>query len=379
MSTVVSTLEGVQVPPQTIQKWQEIVDVLAEILRIPAALIMRVQRPNIKVFVSSESKGNPYEPDELASLNTGLYCETVMKTRALLLVPDALVDQDWKTNPDIKLGMISYMGLPVAWPNGHIFGTICVLDSKLNEYNELYRKLLSQFRDVLQADLKSLQVQNALELKVLENKRVEELQRALLAELDHRVKNVLATVSAIASHTRDASSSMDDFVTALDTRIRSMAATHELLSHSRWQGVPMAELAHRELAPYTLDNNTCIEGPEVILRAEAAQTTASVLHELTTNAAKYGALSKPDGRVSVRWHCAPDDETTGALVIEWIETGGPPVGVPSPSGFGRRVITELVRHELGGAARLEFSPEGVRCWLNIPGTWLAPVTNRSEP
>ena len=151
-----NALEIIQVPTQTVQKWQEIIDLLAEILHVPSALIMKVEHPNIRVFVSSETEGNPYERDEAASLNTGLYCETVMKTRQLLLVPDALVDPDWNVNPDIKLGMISYMGFPVAWPNGDIFGTICVLDSKRNEYGELYRKFLVQCRDVLQADLRAL-------------------------------------------------------------------------------------------------------------------------------------------------------------------------------------------------------------------------------
>jgi C4-dicarboxylate-specific signal transduction histidine kinase len=164
-----------QVPPETIRKWQEIVDLLAEILCVPSALIMKVEPPNIKVFVSSESTGNPYERDELACLNTGLYCETVMKTRGLLLVPDALVHEDWNANPDLKLGMISYMGLPVAWPNGNIFGTICVLDTKRNEYGELYRKLLFQCREILQADLKSLLANTELEHKVLE--RTAELRR----------------------------------------------------------------------------------------------------------------------------------------------------------------------------------------------------------
>ena len=167
---------AIPVPSQTIQKWQEIIDLVAELLHVPSALVMKVEPPNIKVFVSSESEGNPYEKDEVASLNTGLYCETVMKTRQLLLVPNALVDAEWKVNPDIKLGMISYMGFPVAWPNGDIFGTICVLDSKRNEYGELYRKFLIQCRDVLQADLTSLQATKELELKVLE--RTAELRRS---------------------------------------------------------------------------------------------------------------------------------------------------------------------------------------------------------
>jgi PAS domain S-box-containing protein len=147
---------GMQVPAEVMGKWQEIVDLLAEILHVPSALIMRVEPPNIKVFVSSESKGNPYEPDEVACLNTGLYCETVMNTRRPLIVADALQDEAWKSNPDIKLGMISYLGVPISWPDGEIFGTICVLDRKSNEYSDLYLRLLLQWRDVLQADLKSI-------------------------------------------------------------------------------------------------------------------------------------------------------------------------------------------------------------------------------
>ena len=145
-----------QVPAEIMRKWQEIVDLLADILNVPSALIMRVEPPNIKVFVSSESKGNPYEPDEVACLNTGLYCETVMNTRRPLIVPDALQDEAWKSNPDIKLGMISYLGVPISWPDGEIFGTICALDSKSNGYSELYLRLLLQWRDVLQADLRSI-------------------------------------------------------------------------------------------------------------------------------------------------------------------------------------------------------------------------------
>ena len=151
MSTAV-----IEVPFEIVQKWQEIVNVIAEIIHVPSALVMKVESPNIKVFVSSESSGNPYERDELAPLNTGLYCETVMKTRLPLLVPDAVRDEEWKSNPDIKLGMISYLGFPVTWPDGQIFGTICVLDKKENSYSELYRKFVMQCRDVLQADLRAL-------------------------------------------------------------------------------------------------------------------------------------------------------------------------------------------------------------------------------
>ncbi len=146
----------IEVPSEIVQKWQEIVNLLAEIIHVPAALVMKLEPPNINVFVSSESSGNPYEKDEVACFDPGLYCERVIKSQQQLLVPDALQDEEWKSNPDVKLGMISYLGFPIAWPDGHIFGTICVLDDKRNAYSEPYRKFLLQCRDVLQTDLKLL-------------------------------------------------------------------------------------------------------------------------------------------------------------------------------------------------------------------------------
>jgi two-component sensor histidine kinase len=175
-----------------------------------------------------------------------------------------------------------------------------------------------------------------------------------------------------------ASSSMEHFVAALDGRIRSMGSTHELLSHRRWLGIPLAELVERELAPYTTGSNTEIGGPEVTLSAEAAQTMAMVLHELVTNAAKYGSLSTRDGRVSVRWYPLLNGDADARHCIEWLEIGGPPVDVPRNSGFGSSVITELVPYELGGNARLVFSPEGVRCRLEIPAKWLAPEVSKAK-
>jgi PAS domain S-box-containing protein len=148
-----SVAHSIEVPSEIIRKWQEIVNLLAEIMHVPSASIMRVDPPHIKVFVSSTSEGNPCEP---GALDTGPYCETVMKTGQPLLIPDALENEAWKANPHVRLGMISYLGVPIGWPNGRIFGTICVRDNKRNEHSEAYLKLLLHFRDMLQADLKSL-------------------------------------------------------------------------------------------------------------------------------------------------------------------------------------------------------------------------------
>src|SRR5215469_18819407 len=147
------SLTSIQVPPDIIRKWQEIVDLLAEFMHVPSASIMRVEPPQIKVFVSSASEANPCVP---GSVDTGPYCETVLKSGQPLRVTDALADETWRSNPHVKSGMISYLGVPISWPDGKIFGTICIRDNKRNAYSEAYLKLLLHFRDLLQADLRSL-------------------------------------------------------------------------------------------------------------------------------------------------------------------------------------------------------------------------------
>jgi PAS domain S-box-containing protein len=204
-----------------------------------------------------------------------------------------------------------------------------------------------------------------LTVDITERKRAEEHQDLLLSELDHRVKNVLARVAVVAMYTRQGSSSMDEFVQALDRRIQSMADAHALLSESRWHGVGLADLVRRQLAPYATDENTTIDGPDIKLGAASTQGVAMVLLELVTNAVKYGALSTPDGRVSVTWHGPPGGEA-GPLIITWREIGGPPVVAPSRSGYGTSLIRNLIPHELGGKVDLAFSSEGLCCRMEIP-------------
>ena len=288
-----ATFETVHVPPTVIQKWQEIVDLLAEVLGVPSALIMKVEPPNIKVFVRSESKGNPYHRDELASLNTGLYCETVMNTRRLLLVPDALSDQLWNANPDIKLGMISYMGVPVAWPNGTIFGTICVLDGKRNEYSELFRKLLFQCRDVLQTDLKSVGETAELERKVLE--RTAELNRAQ-TELAHatRVTTLGELTASIAHEVSQPLGAMAANAAAglrfLDRENPDLGEARETLRRIVMDGNRANEVIRRvralakgtDIQKVPLDINDVIEEVILIFRQEALSHGVSLRQELAS-------------------------------------------------------------------------------------------------
>ena len=201
---------------------------------------------------------------------------------------------------------------------------------------------------------------------ITERKRAEERQRLLIRELDHRVKNVLASVATVAQRTREGSGSMDEFLQMFDGRIQSMANAHALLSRSHWQGVSLAELVHNELAPCVGEGNASVEGPEVLLSPEATQPIAIVLHELVTNASKYGALTTPHGRISVRWDWRRDTHAQERLLLEWIETGGPPVVVPSQPGYGTRAIRNLIPYELGGTVDLAFDADGLRCRIELP-------------
>src|SRR5262249_32553250 len=162
-------------------------------------------------------------------------------------------------------------------------------------------------------------------IDVTERKDLEEYKNLLIGELDHRVKNVLSMVSVIAARTQETSSSMADFVAALDGRIKSLATTHELLSWHRWRGISLSQLIHRELVPYETPSNTRVEGSDEVVTAEAGQAIAMVFHELTTNAAKYGALSCKEGHVSVRWSHKRNGRAESLLCIDWEERDGPRV------------------------------------------------------
>jgi len=150
------------VPDEILGKWQHTTDVMAEIFDVPAGLIMRVHPEAIEVLISAHKEGNPYEHDEKAKLNTGLYCETVMATRDTLAVPNALQDPHWAHNPDVALNMIAYLGVPLLWPDNEVFGTICVLDSKTRVFSPKYVELLWELKRSIEGDFGLIQQQQRL-------------------------------------------------------------------------------------------------------------------------------------------------------------------------------------------------------------------------
>ncbi len=203
---------------------------------------------------------------------------------------------------------------------------------------------------------------------VTERKAAESRQKLLIDELNHRVKNTLATVQSLASQSARGAVTPEAFRERFEGRLIALSKAHNQLTLHHWESAELRELLSASLAPYAgASERVVLRGEDVVLRPRAVLTLAMAFHELTTNAVKYGALSVPGGRVEIRWQPidAQGDGTSG-LRIEWEERDGPPVSEPERRGFGTTLIERGVAGDLDGRVTLAFAPEGVRCAIEIP-------------
>ena len=197
---------------------------------------------------------------------------------------------------------------------------------------------------------------------ITDRKRQEQFIALLSREVDHRAKNLLAIVQATVALTMG--DTVDAVKTAISGRIQALANAHNLLALSHWEGASLDSIIRGELAAYCGEEGSraVITGPTKILSPQAAQSIAVVLHELATNAAKYGALSVPAGRVRVEWSLKPNQD----LAICWTETGGPKVMPPSREGFGTRAIRKVVKNQFHGDIHFNWNLGGLVCTIDIP-------------
>ena len=210
-------------------------------------------------------------------------------------------------------------------------------------------------------------------------KAAEDERDTLVAELDHRVKNVLASVQSLAAQSARKASSMDGFLKTFSGRLKSMASAHQLLTATRWRGAGMHNIAAAELGGLA-PGQTRWEGPDIALTPRATNAMSLALHELATNAVKFGALSTEEGRVEVRWRQTPN----GGLDLRWEESGGPPVSAPTRGGFGATLLEKVTGRELEGAVSVDYRREGLRVLVTVGQAALAkpspsPVTPAVEP
>lgn len=205
---------------------------------------------------------------------------------------------------------------------------------------------------------------------ITERKMREQHVRVLLRELVHRSKNLLAVVQAMSRQTAAGATSVEAFQRKFSARLQALSMAHDLLVSQDWRGASMHDLVRAQMA-YCLDvakdslaEHAAIEGPKIMLKPEAAQNIGLALHELATNALSYGALSRAEGSISLKWGFED-----GRLVIEWRESGGPALATPPQEGFGHKVVKRLVAQALDGAATLSFPPDGLIWTLSIPASF----------
>jgi len=199
---------------------------------------------------------------------------------------------------------------------------------------------------------------------ITERKHTEQQQTMLVAELNHRVKNILAIVRSVASQTAASSASLDGFTSAFSGRLKAVALAHDILTETRWIGTGLKDLLTTVLAPYrsTDGRRVMIDGPAILLRANSLLPLSMAFQELTTNAVKYGALSREGGRIDITWRLVDTDQT---VELVWRERGGPKVEFGNTSGFGTRLIDRVIAYDLDGGSEFDFDPLGLRCTLRF--------------
>ncbi|PCI37620.1 MAG: hypothetical protein COB53_05935 [Elusimicrobia bacterium] len=311
------TTRDITLPEETVEAWQEIVDILAELLGVPAALITKLSPTHLEIFTTSNSAGNPYKVGTKLSLG-GLYCETVIRTKKELMVPNALKDPRGVKNPNIKLGMISYLGYPILWPDGVPFGTICIYDPKENEYGIVYQRFMKQMKALAESHLTTIHLASALASSKFEleetNKDLEAFSRCvshdlqeplraignvtLMLEADHAShldEGGKLEVARIRNNTIHMSELIDDLLEF------SRMARHSLLRTD----VDMNALArevYEGLKYHTLNKNAIVQIEHLPPTYGVQSMLRQVFQNLIGNALKFtGKIKEPRITIGGRW------------------------------------------------------------------------------
>jgi len=270
-------------------KWQKILDLAAEIIGVPSGLITRLNEKDLEVFLSSKTEGNIFEPHLKLELGLGWYCENVTGTRNLLVLPNALKSEKWKDNPSVPFNMISYMGMPILWPDGEVFGTFCMLNNKEDHYSKIARDLLSSLREIIQNDLKSVLLYTQAQNDILN-------KEAQMKEIHHRVKNhfnLLISTLSLQSMLGTNDKSIESILTDIQARISAISVIHDNLYRSTNSdmfllGEYLSELGKHLLN--TLQKKIVLyycESDKLVVPSSISVPCGLILNELITNSLKY--------------------------------------------------------------------------------------------
>lgn len=336
--------------------FDDLARIAAQICGTPMALISLVDARR-QWFKSALGLSVSETPREIA------FCNHAIRAPDMFSVEDASRDPRFAENPLVTgdPNLRFYTGAPLLSPEGYPLGTLCVLDTKPGRLTEAQRQALAAL---------ARQVVTQLELRKMlaAQKKDAELRQLLVQELQHRVKNTLTTVQAVVSQSLRNAASLEEGRETLSDRLFTMGKAHDIFTSGNWQTGPLADIAEAAISTGGQPRERYrIGGPPVELSARAALGIALTLHELNTNAMKFGALSNATGVVELSW------EIEGDLVkVEWRETGGPPVVAPTRRGFGSRMIVTALAGEVRGTSHVDYRPEGLVWRLTAPLSGMSP-------
>ena len=296
-------------------------------------------------------------------------CMTAMLQSGAMIVPDLSEDPRFAHNPLVikEPHLQFYAGAGLRTPEGLPLGALCVLDHVPRNLTEDQTATLGLLAQQVMSQLNLRRVIAERDERLGVASRIEKRQSLLVRELHHRVKNTLATVQALVGATGRSTGSFDEFYRSFSNRITSMAKTHNLLTEDYWQTAPLREIALNELKPFAEGRvpRFMLIGPPLELAADLAVPVGMALHELTTNAICYGALSAPGGHVQVRWNVS-ESEGARKLHLEWREFGGPPVSKPQHQGFGTTLLLRVLPMQCNAQAELQYDTKGLRFRMDAP-------------
>ena len=291
-----------EIPEEVQEKWQKIVNLVARIIHVPTGLITRLTATDLEIFIASKTEGNPYKKNDKDRLGIGMFCETVAGRRREMMVTDTESSDYWRKNPHAGLGMHAYLGIPIQWEDGELFGTFCMLDDKSNQFTVEFQDLIRQFKEIIETDLKVLLLQEQMAQKLSKK----EFQ---LREVHHRIKNhfnFLISFLRIQSRGLENEPETQQILKELQNRIHVISLIHDELQHSEENAkIPLAQyipklcnymiqhLSHRDISiKYAID--------PLMLTPEPSVSIGYIVSELITNSMKHAFKDTGNPEINIR-------------------------------------------------------------------------------
>lgn len=334
-----------------------ILDVVCRTTGMGFAAIARVTEQRWIACSTRDDIGFGLMPGGELQLDTTI-CNEIRGNREPVIIEDVAADAIWcRHHTPARYGFRSYISFPIVLADGSFFGTLCAIDPAPRQVSSI--EITSTFK--LFAELLAFHIDATRKLtesqRLLDERReADRRQRVLQRELAHRMKNTLAMVQAVVTQSLRNASSLEEAAHSAGERIEALGRAQDMLTESNWETADIRDVVKAAIGPH-LDGGSRFEvaGPGVDLSAQQGMGLALAIHELATNAAKYGALSNEDGHIRVTW----DLSAEGAFGFHWTEANGPPVAQPTRRGFGTRLTERVVPTYFQGKASLNYEPAGV--------------------